>query len=59
METSYDLLFELLKHEQDEQPKEFKEVISYVNYEKNDADICDLVTQLYKKEVQYTTYSHA
>ena len=58
MATSYDTLFELLAQKKKEQPKEFSEVINYVYNEQLDSSICELVTQLTKKELQYTTYTH-
>lgn len=58
MATSFDTLFELLEQKKKEQPEEFSEVISYVYNEQLDSSICELVTQLTKKEMQYSTYSH-
>ncbi len=58
MATSYDTLFELLAQKKKEQPKEFSEVINHVYNEQLDSSICELVTQLTKKEIQYTTYTH-
>ena len=58
MATSYDTLFELLAQKKKEQPEEFSEVINYVYNEQLDSSICELVTQLTKKEMRYTTYTH-
>lgn len=59
METSYDMLFQLLSQKKSEQPDEFSEVISYFSNQQLDAEICELVAQLSQKEVQYTTFSHS
>ncbi len=58
MATSYDALYELLAQKKKEQPEEFNEVINYVVNEQLDLSICELVTQISKKEIQYTTYTH-
>lgn len=58
MTTSYDALFELLAQKTREQPEEFSEVIKNVSNEQDDSTICELITQLSRKETQYTTFSH-
>ena len=58
MTTAYNALFELLEKEKREQPKEFNEVIENVNNGQLYSNICELVTQVSRKKIKYSTYSH-
>lgn len=59
MDIPYDVLHRLLIQKQNEQPKEFTEVINLINSDQIDPEIYDLVNYLSQEEVHYITYSHA
>ena len=59
MDIPYDVLHRLLIQRQNEQPKEFTEIINLINTDQIDSEIYDLVNYLSQEEAQYITYSHA
>ncbi len=59
MDIPYDVLHRLLIQRQNEQPKEFTEIINLINSDQIDSEIYDLVNYLSQEEAQYITYSHA
>ena len=59
MDIPYDVLHRLLIQRQNEQPKEFTEIINLINSDQIDSEIYDLVNYLSQEEAQYITDSHA
>ena len=59
MDMPYDVFHRLLIQRQNEQPKEFTEIINLINSDQIDSEIYDLVNYLSQEEAQYITYSHA
>ena len=59
MDIPYDVLHRLLIQRQNEQPKEFTEIINLINSDQIDSEIYDLVNYLSQEDAQYITYSHA